>query len=85
MIHHVFLVMENDEDPQPVTEPPERMLRVEVIAGVAVLSVHAVDPVEGEPMPAGISAAVSATSLVRALNVMLADQEDGVPQAWRRP
>jgi hypothetical protein len=81
MIHHIMLAAENDEDWVPLTEPPERYLRVEVVDGVAILTVVPLNQ-NGDLQEATAQIAVSAGSLMRALQVQTIDREAGLPASW---
>ncbi len=85
-IHDIFLSMGNDDedDPVPLTEPPVRLLRAQVIDGVVTLSVHPVDMATNLPGPQeGRSIDVSASSLMSALSVLTADEMAGLPPPWQ--
>lgn len=85
MIHHIWLSVENEDDPAKFTEPPEKMLKVQVIGGVAVLSTHPLGAVWRPVETDQELTCVAARSLVRALQVLLFDEADDLPDAWAPP
>ncbi len=87
MIHHIMISCENDEDYLPLTEPPERYLRVELIGGVVHLSVYRLTDggVYANTQKPESSVAVPVGSLQRALQVLVDDDVAGLPEAWQRP
>ncbi len=82
-LHHVMLVVEDDEDPGPMTEPPWAFCRIDVIAGVATLSLIPLSE-NGDEMPATAQFSVSAASLVHGVTALIADEESGDPQEWEQ-
>lgn len=85
MIHDIWLVCENDDTVEPITEPPERMLHLQVVAGVAMMSVHKIDDANLPVPVADVDLfAVSAESLIRALQIFRIDEESPQPVSWRR-
>lgn len=85
VIHHVILSCENTDETEPFTEPSERHLHVEVIAGVANLAVYRLTPGGIVSDRAEYSVEVSAHSLIKALQVQLDDDAEGLPDAWKPP
>lgn len=82
-IREIHIRAYNDDDTDTLCEPPERLINLAVSGEVAFLQIQRVDKNTGQADPGEAEATVEvpAKSLLRALQVLIDDNDNMRPQA----
>ncbi len=75
-MHHVMLTVEDDEDAGPITEPPWAYCRLDVISGIAMLTLIPLTPAGEVPLATGTRTDLSAQDAFRLGTALVAESQE---------